>query len=57
MYYSVTSVLLYEIRQCMYQLCVNLYKLAILDYSVTNYIPYERSVSQLSDDMLDMTLG
>ena len=57
MYYSVTSVLLYEIRQCMYQLCVNLYKLAILDYSETNYIPYERSVSQLSDDMLNITLG
>ena len=41
----------------MYQLCVNVYKSAILDYSETNYIPYERSVSQLYDDMLKITLG
>ena len=54
MCYSVTSVLLYEIKQCKYQLCVNLYELAILE---TNYIPYQRSVSQLSDDMLNITLG
>ena len=41
----------------MYQLCVNLYKLAILHYSETNYIPYERSLSQLSDGMVNITFG
>ena len=57
MCYCVTSVLLYEIWQCIYQLCVNLYKLATLHYSETKYIPYERSLSQLSDGMLDITYG
>ena len=33
-------------------LCVNSNKTAILNFSATHYIPYQSSMSQLSDDMI-----
>ena len=36
----------------MEQLCVNSDKSDVLNLSATHYIPYEASMSQLSDDMI-----
>ena len=41
----------------MHKLCGNSHKSAILDPTKTNDIPYERSISQLSYDMLNINLG